>query len=93
MLVLLTRGKTRKDPNKWFSGSEMGTSLFDTIRGDGKIQINQKSGKRQMIKRKFQLILSLMILSQKVLLKAAADKIWMLCCKEKDGITNRKTGC
>lgn len=31
----LTRGKTRKDPNKWFS--EMGTSLFDTIRGDGKI--------------------------------------------------------
>lgn len=42
-----------------------------------------------MIKRKFQLILSLVILSQKVLMKAAADKIWMLCCKEKDGITNR----
>lgn len=34
-----------------------------------------------------------MILSQKVLVKAAADKNWMLCCKEKDGITNRKPGC
>lgn len=48
------------------------TSPFDTVRGERKIQINQKRGKISDDKRKLQSISS-MILSQKVLVKSSGD--------------------